>query len=229
MCIRDRTTVEEYLERNKSKHENKVFYVYGDIGEQTQFLNLYKEKGIEVLIATSYLDTSIISFFETKISGVKFQRVDGACEELLLDKNKENTILDAEGKTLATKISDYFKQAVELSAIEVEAKSIASEALPAFVVIDEQSRRFRDYIAFSQKELPNEFLDKKTLILNTNNKLIHAIYNMRTKNATLAKSLAKQVYELSLLSQKELDSQKLPEFISRCNQILEQLLESSSS
>lgn len=222
-------TVEEYLERNKSKHENKVFYVFGDMGEQTQFLNLYKEKGIEVLIATSYLDTSIISFLETKLSGVKFQRVDGACEELLLDKIKENTILDVEGKTLATKISDYFKQAAELNTIEVEAKSIASEALPAFVVIDEQSRRFRDYLAFSQKELPNEFLDKKTLILNTNNKLIHAIYNMRTKNATLAKSLAKQVYELSLLSQKELDSQKLPEFISRCNHILEQLVESSSS
>ncbi len=222
------TNVEDYLERNKSKQENTVFYGY-DEKQDSQFLNLYKSKGIEVVYANSYLDTSLISFLESKLSNVKFQRIDGAINDLILDKERENTLLDSEGKTVSAKISEYFRKIIGTDQLEVEAKSIASDELPAFVVIDEQSRRIRDYLTISQQDLPTGLMDKKTFVVNTNNKLIQSVYKLKDTNPDLAKAMIQQIYELSLLSQKELDPQSISSFIQRSNTVLEQLAEQATN
>ncbi|GAB4192471.1 MAG: molecular chaperone HtpG [Simkaniaceae bacterium] len=216
------TTIEEYLERNQSKQEKTIFYSYDD-KLNNPFLELYKEKGIEVIFANSYLDTSLISTLEGKISGIKFQRIDGAVNDLILDKDRENTLLDSEGKTMSAKIADFFRKIIGSEDLEVEAKSVASDTLPAFVVIDEQTRRIRDYLTISQQELPPGFMNKKTFVVNTNNKLIQAVYKLKDSDPGLAKSMIEQIYELSLLSQKELDPQKLTSFVERSNAVLEKL------
>jgi molecular chaperone HtpG len=61
--------------------------------------------------------------------------------------------------------------------------------------------------------------------VNTNSKLISAIYGMKGKDDNLAKEMLVHVYETALLAQKELEPDALAEFISRSNRLMENLIE----
>lgn len=215
-------TLEQYLELHQDAYKQKVFYTAED-KHHGHFLDLYKNKGIEVIYAGGHLDAALMNYLERKLSPAKFQRVDGAIDETILDTSREKTLLDAEGKTEAAKIADYIRSSLSIEKTEVEAKSLASETLPGFIVLDEEIRRMRDYMAMSGQPLPPTLTDKRTFVVNTNSKLIGSIYHMKDKEPALAKEMLLQVYELSLLSQKELDPSALPDFISRSSRVLEKL------
>lgn len=215
------TTIEDYLERHKDTHANKVFYT-PDPKQSPHMIELYKSKGIEVLIANAHVDTALMNFLEGKIGQLKFQRLDGAIDDAILDTSREKTLLDADGKTEAVNIANFIRG--NLNDVQVEAKSLVSDAVPGFIVLDESLRRMRDYMALSDQTLPPGIADKKTFVVNTNNKLIQSIFGMKDKDPELAKALTTQVYELSLLSQKELDPNALSDFVARSHQVLEKLV-----
>lgn len=215
----DWTTLEEYLERNPEK---KVYY-HHDEKQTSHFFDMYKEKGIEILFAPSHLDTPLMTFLEGKHSGVTFQRLDGAVDDVILDKEREKTVLDADGKTEAVKIADYFRLKLQDETLEVEAKSLTSNAVPAFMMLSERERRMRDYFALSGQDLPSSMGNKKTFVVNTNSPLIQSIQKLEKKDSALATSLVKQLYELSLLSQRELSSDDFSNFLKRSTDVLEKL------
>jgi len=68
-------------------------------------------------------------------------------------------------------------------------------------------------------------MDKRTFVVNTNNRLVNSIETLSHKNPELAKELVHQVYDLALLSQKEMDADSFSKFVVRSNQILEKLTE----
>ena len=211
-------TAEEYIEKN----QKKVYYIT-DKDHASHFIDIYKEKGIDVLIANSALDAALINYLEGKLSETKFQRVDGAIDDVLLDKEREKSVLDADGKPESANIGDTMKHLLGLENIEVEAKSLVSDNVPGFIMLNEHERRMRDYMRISQGDGPLSNFEKHTFVVNTNNKLIQSILRLEKKDADLAKAMAHQVYELSLLSQRELKPEALTNFISRSNEVLEKL------
>lgn len=217
------TTLDAYQERNKEKTKDKIFYTPSE-AHASHFLELYKEQGVEVLLTESLLDTALMGYLESKNSEWKFQRIDGAIDGAILDASKEKSLLDAEGRTEAGKLAQFVRSKLSLNEqLEVEAKSLASDTLPAFIVIDENSRRMRDYFAIHQPEMQSMMPPlKQKLVINTNSKLMSAIHSL--KDQDLAKDLVTQVYDLALLSQKEMDPKSLNTFIGRTNSILEKLL-----
>ena len=52
-------TLQECLDENKEHHENTVFYVT-DETEQSQYINMFKEEGIDAVILTHNIDLSLI-------------------------------------------------------------------------------------------------------------------------------------------------------------------------
>ena len=68
-------TVSEYLEKNKEKHENKIFFV-SDENQQAQYIRLFQEQGLEAAILSTPIDKPFVSFLEYKNAGVKVQRID---------------------------------------------------------------------------------------------------------------------------------------------------------
>jgi molecular chaperone HtpG len=214
-------TVEEYLERQKESAKNKVFYT---TQEHHHCLDLYKAQGIEVLHANGHIDAALITFLERTLTSVQFQRIDGAIDNAILDKEREKSLLDTEGKSEAAKIAEFIRAQLSSDRIEVEAKSLASDSLPAFIVLSEEMRRLRDYMALSNQPLPAAFGDKHTFVVNTNSELISALYQMKEKKPELAKEAVTHLYELSLLSQKELEPEKLGAFIARSTKVMHSLL-----
>lgn len=211
------TTASEYVERNPG---GKILYAVED--RAGSILAAYKAKKTELLFANAFIDTAVISFLEDKLS-YKFQRVDGALDETLLDISREKTVLDAEGKTEATRIAEFIRRALDKSEVEVEAKSLASDHLPAVVLLKEEERRLRDYMTLTQgKAMPN-MLSKKTFLVNTNSKLIQTISRLQTKQPDVASELARHLFDLSLLTQKELEPKEVEQVLARQTAVLEKL------
>jgi len=216
------TTCEEYLERNREKTNNKIFYTK-DESHSSHFLELYKNKGVEILCADNPIDTFLIQFLEKKIAPVKFQRIDADIHESILDKEREKTILDPSGRTEAAKLADLIRSKLKNENIQVEAKSLASESLPGFIAINEDQRRMRDYMlhmAPKENSSKMNMLGERTFVVNTNSPLMAMIQKIDLIDQELATDIVQEVYHLALLSQRELAPDSLNTFISLCNRVL---------
>ncbi|WP_042282402.1 molecular chaperone HtpG [Candidatus Protochlamydia sp. R18] len=218
-------TIPDYLERNKEKTKDKVFYATDEkIG--AHMMDIYKQQGIEILSANSPLDPYLINFLENKLAPITFQRIDAEVHENLVDKSREKTVLDAEGRTEASKLAEFVQTKLNDDNVEVQAKSLASDSLPGFIVIDEKQRRMREYMMRLDPEERNiqmSLFNKKTFVINTNNSLFESIQKLDQQNPNLAKDLTQEVYELALLSQREMEPHSLHEFVNRSNRVLEAL------
>jgi molecular chaperone HtpG len=215
-------TVADYLEKHKEAYKGKVFYTTED-QQQGPLVDLYLQKGMEVLIAPSMVDAPVISLLENKWDEIEFQRIDGAIDETILDLSREKTLLDAEGKTESFKIAEFIRAKLSLNDVDIEAKSLHNDTVPALLIVDEKMRRMRETMALTQQAIPPALVAKRTFVVNTNNSLIQAIYRLKDKDQTLAEAMIHHLYELSLLSQRELEPSALPAFVARSSHILEKM------
>lgn len=221
------TTLDEYLERNREKHENRVYYS-ADFRHQPDFLKLYREKGVEVLFTHPSIDSHLIHFLEGKRSSVKFQRIDSELDDSFIDRGREKTVLDGEGKTEATRLADFLRRSLEVENLEVEARSLATDSVAGLIRIDEHARRMRDYLRMSSPEsgdlgLEGFLAGKRTFVANTNSPLMRSLLKLSEREEELAKELAVQIYESALLSQRELPPDAMDHFIQRSQELLEKL------
>jgi molecular chaperone HtpG len=134
--------------------------------------------------------------------------------------------LDAEGKTEAGKIAEMMREQMNNPQLEVEAQSLVTDDLPAFLVMEENQRRFRDYMMAMDPNMAGgkmAEMHKRKLIVNTNSPLINAIHSLANAQPELAKELAQEVYQLALLSHREMEPAALPDFVHRTSRVLERL------
>jgi molecular chaperone HtpG len=211
------TTLGEYLERATEK---KVYYATSD--KESPLLQMYKEKKIEILFTSTPVDTALMTNLERKL-GVTFQRIDGSLDASLLDVSREKTLLDAEGKTEASRIAEFIRASLDQKELEIEAKSLNSYSLPALLVLDENQRRLRDYMALTQERSAMSFPTKKTFIVNTNSRLIQTLIKLQKKEPAVAQEVARGIYDLSLMSQRETEQGDFDRVITQQTQILEKL------
>ena len=101
----DYVTLKDYLERNREKHKDCVFYVT-DEKQQAQF----KDNGMEAIILSSLIDSHFIHFLEMKENGIKFSRVDSDLSESLKESHGKED--DASEKETAENLEKLFKGAL---------------------------------------------------------------------------------------------------------------------
>lgn len=216
------TTVEEYKERNEAL-KDKIYYLTGE-DENHSFAQMYKDQNIEVLKANCPVDSHLMSFLEGKLSPLKFTRIDGEIPDAIIDSSKENTDLDADGKTEGTKLAEFVQTLINNENVEIEAKSLSSDSLPAFILIDEQMRRMKEYMKLSNMDLgPMMGQSKSKLVINSNHPLIQSLEKINTKDGELAKEVIEHVYDIARLNQRELEAKEINEFTAKSNKLLEKL------
>ncbi|MDP1609140.1 MAG: molecular chaperone HtpG [Chlamydiales bacterium] len=211
------TTIPEILEKSSEK---KIFYSTEEHRGASIF-DAYRAKGIEILIANTTVDVPLIQFLEGKM-GASFQRIDGSLDSCLLDPTREKTMLDAEGKTYASRLASFIETSLKESEVSVEAKSLAADNLPGLLILDEQQRRARDYFVMQKMNVAH-LLQKKTFVVNTNNKLVQAIEKLTASHPEIAEEMSKGVYGLTLLAQREIEPKDFEEVIKQQTQIMERL------
>ncbi len=232
------TTLKEYLERNQTRHENRVFYCT-EPASQATYVALHKSQGLEVLFMDSFIDTHFISFLEREYSDVKFSRVDSDIDDTLIDKEKEAEIVDpTTNKTRSEQVKEMFQKALNKPKVNIRTEALKSDstegAPPAIVLLPEALRRMRDMTALLQQQAA-EFPDEHVLLVNTSHPLIQNLANLsqgaiiqdggESPSAQLASMICHHVYDLALMAQKGFDAEGMKEFVERSNQVLTKLTE----
>ncbi len=231
------TTLKEYLERNKARHENRVFYCT-DPSAQATYVELHKGQGLEVLFLDSFIDTHFVSFLEQEYTDVKFSRVDSELDDTLIDKEKEDEIVDpATNKTRGDRIKELFEQALENPKVNVKTQALKADDAsvpPAMVLLPEAMRRLRDMTAMMQQQAAL-FPDEHVLMVNTGHPLVKNVLEMsqgsiitgsgESPSAQMAKMLCRHIYDLALMAQKGFSAEDMTAFVERSNQVLTKLTE----
>ena len=167
-------TLSECLEENKEKHENTVFYVT-DEKEQSQYINMFKEAGMDAVILKHNIDSPFISHLEQKNEGVKFLRIDAD----LTDSFKEETPEEEKEafKETADSLTEIFKKALNNDKLTIQVEKLKNENIASMITVSEESRRMQDmmkmYNMYGMD--PGMFGPQEKMVLNANHKLVQHI------------------------------------------------------
>lgn len=212
-------TLKEYLENNKEKHENKVFYVT-DEKQQSQYIKMFKDADLDALVLDCSLDNHFISFLESKEPGVTFARIDSDISDILKDDKSE------EESDFNKKIEDKFKELNIKDIKEVKVQGLKNTETPAIILISESSRRMLEMSKmFGGMDMPNMFNEEKTLVLNSNNPIIKKIALNNDENKEKLQLISNYIVDIALLSNKELNAEEMNSFIDRSNKLLSMVIE----
>ena len=211
-------TLKECLEENKEKHENTVFYVT-DVVEQSQYINMFKNEGIDAVILTHNIDQPFITNMESKNENLKFKRIDAD----LSDSFKEETSKD-ELKDMTEKLSKTFKDALGNENLTVSVEKLKDASISSMITLSEESRRMQDMMKmYGMAGMdPKMFgAEGQTLVLNANNDLVK--YVAEHADGENTKIICEQLYDLAMLSHAPLSPEQMTGFIARSNKIMELL------
>jgi molecular chaperone HtpG len=222
------TTLKEYLERNKEKQENRVFYCTDEVTQAT-YVSLYKNRGIEVLFLDSFIDNHFATFLEQEFSEVKFSRIDSDLDDSLIEKDTSEVVDPVTNKTLGDRMKDVFTAALDRPQITIRTESLKSDnpsaVPPAMVLLPEEQRRMQEMMAMMQ-QLP-EFPAAHILMVNTAHPLIQNLAAMSQGSSDgkeeLVNLICQHVYDLALMAQKGFNADTMNAFVDRSNQVLTQL------
>jgi molecular chaperone HtpG len=232
------TTLAEYLERNKERHENRVFYCTDDVSQAT-YVNLYKSRGIEVLFLDSFIDSHFATFLEQEYSNIKFSRVDSDLDESLIEKDQSEVIDPSTNKTISDRIKDLFVGALNRPKITIRTESLKSDdpakTPPAMVLLPEDQRRMQEMMAMMQQQ-QMQFPEEHVLLLNTAHPLIQNLANLsqgaivgaESPSGNLANMICHHIYDLALMAQKGFDADGMKSFVERSNQVLTELTDKAA-
>lgn len=230
------TTLKEYLERNKEKQENRVFYC-NDEASQATYVELHKKQGLEVLFMDSFIDTHFISFLEREYSEVKFSRVDSDLDNTLIDQDKAQEIVDPKtNKTRSELVKELFEKALNKPKVTIRTEALKSDdpqgTPPAMVLLPEAMRRLQEMTALMQQQSA-QFPEEHILVVNTAHPLIQNLVELsqgslvqstgQSPSGELANDICQHVYDLALMAQKGFDAEGMKAFVERSNQVLTRL------
>lgn len=210
-------TLQDCLEANKEKHENTIFYVTNE-KEQSQYINMFREEGIDAVILGHNIDSAFISSLEQKNENLKFMRIDADLTDTFKEEVKED---DESFKEESDKLSGIFKKALNNENLQVKVEKLKNDSISAMITVSEESRRMQDmmkmYNMYGMD--PSMFGGAgETLVLNANNKLVQYVLSHEEDENT--KVICEQLYDLASLSHSPLVPERMTKFISRSNELM---------
>ena len=207
-------TINDYLEKNKDAAEKKVFYV-NDEQQQSQYIKLFKENALDAIILSTVIDNHFINFLEMHMEGVKFNRIDSDLSEVMKDSD---TKID---ELVVTKLENLFKATIKNDKLKIKVEGLKSLELPAIVLLSEHSRRMQEMSKmFGGGMDASMFPTEETLVINGNNKLVNALINLPEDKKEETEMICNHIYDLAMLSYKQMSAEDMSKFIARSNEML---------
>ncbi len=194
----------------KNAQTDKVYYV-SDKNQQSQYISLFKDNGLNAVYLPHPIDATFISHLESKNENVKFMRIDsdisGALGEGEADKSNEESL------------ASLFKVALNKEDVKVSIENLNSDKTPSMMLVSEEGRRMQEMMkmyGMPTMQMPEQQL---TLVLNQNHKLIKELSN-DSLDAETKDLICKHLYDLALISNQALSPDAMQEFLARNTQLL---------
>ena len=213
----DYLTLPEALKENEEKHKDTVFYVTDEI-MQSQYINMFRAEGIDAVLLTHSIDEPFITHLERKNDGIKFLRIDSDLNDSFKDENADKD--SEEFKKISDELTELFKKALNNDKLDVKVEQLKNEEISSMVTLSEESRRMQDMMKmYGMAGMnPDMFGSNVTLVLNANNALVK--YILDNKDSENTNIFCEQLYDLALISHKQLSPGEMTKFIERSNKIM---------
>ncbi len=209
-------TIKEYYEKVKDIQVDKdgnIVYLYAtDKSQQDSFIAGAKAKGYDVLELDGPLDTHFTGYLEQK-GGEKVQlkRIDSDVIEKLIPKDEQISLNLSEEES--KKASEIFEKAISRADMKVEIDALPEGDFPVSVTMDEFMRRMKDMAKTGGgMGFYGSIPDNYKVTVNGNHPLVKRILESSEKEGS---QLAKQAFDLALLSRGLLTGPELTAFVKR--------------
>ncbi|MBC7553144.1 MAG: molecular chaperone HtpG [Taibaiella sp.] len=213
-------TLNEYREKVQGMQTDKdgtVVYIYAtDPAKQDSFIQSAGKKDYDVLVMDSPIDSHFISQLERKLDKTSLKRVDADVADKLIDKDEKiSLVLSDEDKD---KVKGIFEKAITNSHMKIEVEALSPGEFPVTVTMDEFMRRMKDMAKLGGgMSFYGAMPDSYKVAINGNHKLMDKILKA---DEGLQAQLAKQAFDLAMLSQGMLTGAELTEFVSRSIELI---------
>ncbi|KOF01527.1 molecular chaperone Hsp90 [Roseivirga seohaensis subsp. aquiponti] len=215
-------TMEEYgthIEANQvDKDKNKVWLYATNVAKQDTFITDAVDKGYDVIVLDTPIDSHFINHMETKLENTQIKRVDADNIDKLIDKDEKRELVINDEQKEAVK--GIFDKAINNKAYTVAVEPLAPSDAPVSVTMPEFMRRMKDMQATGGGgfNMFGSMPDNYNVTVNGNHKLVDKIIKATEEGDK--EGLAKQAFDLALLSQGLLEGKALTDFIKRSTAIL---------
>ncbi len=214
-------TLDEYAEKIKPVQTNKdgtLVYLYTtDPEKQDTFIQSANKRSYDVLLMNTPIDNHFVNQLEQKLEKTSVKRVDADVTDKLIQKDENLSHILTEEQT--GKVKSIFEKAINKATMKPEVQALSPDDLPVIVTMDEFMRRMKDMAQVSGgMSFYGSMPDSYNVSINGNHKLIERILN--TESEEEQTKLAKQAFDLALLSQGMLTGAELTEFVNRSVQLI---------
>ncbi len=209
--------LDDYRDKIKALQTDKdknVIYLYAtDVDEQHAYIAKAKEKGYDVLLMDSVLNSHYINLLEQKNEKTRFVRVDGDTVERLIAH--DDNIPEKLSQEEKDKLKPIIENEVDKARFTVQLESMESDDQPMVITQNEFMRRYKEMSQTSGGGMGfyGEMPDSYNLVVNINHPLIEQV--LKEQDADKQKQLVHQLTDLALLSNGLLKGEALTQFIKR--------------
>ena len=210
-------TLNDCLEENKEKHENTIVYVTNE-KEQSQYINLFKEEGIDAVIMPAAIDNPFISHVEQKHEGLKFLRIDTDLNASFKEEVKED---DEAFKKTSEELTEVFKKALNNDKLDIKVEKMKNASVASMITVSEETRRMQDMMkmySMGGMDMSAFGATGETLVLNANHPLVK--YVLENKEGENTVKICEQLYDLASLAHGQLSPERMTNFVNRSNDIM---------
>jgi len=201
-----------------AEEKKQVVYYVTDERQQSQYINMFKEAGLDAIFLTHNIDQPYISKLEYDNKDIRFQRIDADLTETFKEEVTEN---EEDWKKLTDTVTDMVKKALNKEKLTVKVEKLKNEKVASMITLSEESRRMQDMMKMYNMYGMDPSMfggEGETLVLNANHPLVKFVFeHKKSKNASI---ICEQLYDLAMLSHKPLAPEEMTKFIERSNEIM---------
>ncbi len=211
-------TIDEYRTYSKDLQTDKdgqLIYLYtSDTGKQHSFIEAANRKAYDVLILDGVLDSHFVNTLEQKLEKTQFRRVDSdTLDKLIVKDEKIDSVLSQADQD---KLKAIFEKAINNTSMTVVLDSHAPDHFPVTITMSEWARRMKDMAKTGGGGMygfMGSMPDQYSVSINSNHPMAQKI--LAAQDESRRGELAKQAFDLALLSQGMLTGADLTQFIRR--------------
>ena len=212
-------TLTEYTEHvqanQQDKDGNTVVLYTTDAERQHGFVAAAQERGYDVLNMDQVLDPHFIGLLEQKLEKTTFKRVDAATASQLVEKDEAPTSVLSEDDQ--KKLEEVFTGAISNPTMHVKVAALSPQDAPVVITQNEFMRRMKDMQRTGGgggMQMFGSMPDSFDVTVNANSPLVQKVL------ADGGETIAKQAFDLALLTQGMLKGEALTAFVKRSTELL---------
>ena len=210
-------TLDEYREKvlatQTDKNEQLIYLYSTDLKKQDSFIDSALKKDYDVLVLDSPIDNHFIQHIESKLEKTQLKRVDSDVVEKLIQKDSAYANLLTEDQSKSVK--ELFEKAIANKTYTVDIEGLSPEEMPVTITMEEWMRRMKEMAQTGGGPMSfyGSLPDSYKVAINGNHPLVDKI--LKAENEESQVKLAKQAFDLALLSQGLLTGKDLTAFVKR--------------